>query len=275
MDLAVVIPVRNAADTLGEQLDALLGQRCDHPWEIVVVDNGSDDGTAAVVVDASDRTGINHARNGGARSTVARSVVFCDGDDIVADGWVAAMRDALVTAEFVTGRHELDRLNPSWVADMRGRGDQRPAPTFFGIFPTARGGNFGIRRALLGQLGGFAEDPAYSGADDIELSLRAWLAGVELVPVPEAVLHYRYRSDARSLWRQGTAYGRPRPLIRRRLIAVGRPAPHPLSGWRSWVWLVLHLPVLRSRQGRARWTWVAANRWGQVLGSVRYRCVLL
>ncbi len=47
-ELSVVIPARNAADTIGVQLESLARQRFDRPWEVVVVDNGSTDDTRAV-----------------------------------------------------------------------------------------------------------------------------------------------------------------------------------------------------------------------------------
>ena len=49
MELSIIIPSHNVADTLAEQLDALLDQRWDGEWEIVVVNNRSTDGTAALV----------------------------------------------------------------------------------------------------------------------------------------------------------------------------------------------------------------------------------
>jgi cellulose synthase/poly-beta-1,6-N-acetylglucosamine synthase-like glycosyltransferase len=47
--VSVVIPVLNGAATLGRQLEALAGQTYDQPWEIVVADNGSTDGTVELV----------------------------------------------------------------------------------------------------------------------------------------------------------------------------------------------------------------------------------
>ena len=49
MDLTVVIPARNAARTIGEMLDSLEPQQWGGAWEVVVVDNGSSDGTRRVV----------------------------------------------------------------------------------------------------------------------------------------------------------------------------------------------------------------------------------
>jgi hypothetical protein len=107
------------------------------------------------------------------------------------------------------------------------------------------------------------------------LGLRAWRAGVGLHFVEAAVVHCRYRSTPRELWRQGRAYGQSRPLIRRRLKEIGAPVPSPVAGWRSWLWLAWRLSSLRSAEGRAAWVWVAANRLGHVQGSLRHRCLLV
>jgi len=285
-DLSVIIPARNEAETIGEQLDALLAQEWHGTWDVVVVDNRSTDATRAIVesyrhapisvrvVSAFERPGLNYTRNVGVASTAATSVAFCDADDVVGAGWVAAMGSALERHEFVTGALELDRLNPGWLASSRGRGDERGRPSFYGIFPTAHGNNLGIRRETLTSIGGFDEEVGL-GVDDVEMSMRAWLRDVELVYVADAVVHYRYRSDPVLLWRQGRNYGRGRPLIRQRLGALGLPAPSPIAGWRSWAWLVRHLADVRTPEGRAVWTWVAGNRVGQIEGSIRHRSLMI
>ena len=89
-----------------------------------------------------------------------------------------------------------------------------------------------------------------------------------------AEIEYRYRTDARSLFRQGRLYGRGRPLVYRRAAAVGVRAPR-LAGWRSWLLLVAWLPRLRSEEGRASWCWLAGVRLGQVEGSLRQRSLYL
>ena len=285
-ELTVVIPARNEEWTLPAQLEALAAQKWSGTWEVVVADNGSTDGTADVVrrfgaldrrvrlVDAGARPGLSACRNAGAAAARGRSFALCDADDVVAEGWVAAVGDALRHHEFVTGPLELDRLNPRWLAATRGRGDERGVPTFYGVFPFAHGNNLGLQRATWERLGRFDEDFP-NGAEDIEFGLRAWHAGVPVHFVESAVVHYRYRGRPGQLWRQGTTYGRSRPLVRRRLKELHAPAPSPVAGWRSWLWLVRHFPALRSAEGRAAWVWVAANRVGHVQGSVRHRCLLV
>lgn len=286
VELSVIMPARNEAATITEQLSALAGQEWDGSWEVVVADNGSTDSTSAIVeefgrvhpgvrvVSASARAGLNYARNAGIDASRGRAFVLCDADDVVAPGWVAALGDALREHPLVTGPLELDRLNPKWLADSRGRADERGLPSFHGIFPTVHGNNMGMQRAVWAELGRFDED-VLIGADDVELSMRAWLAGVEPTFVPEAAVHYRYRPEPSSLWRQGRNYGRSRPLVVRRLRERGLECPSRTAGWRSWMWLVRHLADVRTAAGRAAWIWVAGNRIGQVEGSFRYRTLFV
>lgn len=285
MDLSVVIPCRDVADTLPEQLDALLAQVWDGAWEVVVVDNRSSDATAAIareyaardrrvrVVDAPERAGLCYSRAVGVDAAASDAIAICDGDDVVADGWVRTMGDALREHAVVTGPLEVDRLNPPWLAASRGRPSRVTGATWYGVFPLVSGGNLGLRRDVWRAVGGF--DDRYLGAEDAEFSLRLHEHGIAVDFEPAALVHYRYRRSARALWEQGLCYGRGRPLVRRRVRDAGLAAPSPVAGWRSWLWLVVHLPDLATRAGRARWLWVAGNRIGQVRGSVDARTLFV
>lgn len=288
VDLCVVIPARNEERLLGQQLEALLAQDWDGDWEIIVVDNGSTDGTVDLVeryargddrlrvLVATEKADQSYAANSGVRATAADAVAFCDADDVVADGWVAAMARGLARHRVVTGPNELDRLNPPWLADSRGRTAELPVGSFFGIFPLVRGNNYGVRREVWAQVGPLDDEFGRHGVlADVEFSLRCWQAGIEIVGLPDAIVHYRYRTGARQLWRQGWAYGSHRPKIARLLAEGGRPRPPRFSGWKSWVMLATSLPGVLTKHGRARWLWVAGNRLGQVAGSVRYRTLML
>lgn len=288
MDLCVVVPAHNEERCLGDQLQALLDQQWDGDWEVVVVDNASTDGTAALVerfaeidprlrlVQATDRSDQSYAANCGVAATNASAVAFCDADDIVGDGWVAAMGRGLAEHQVVTGPNELDRLNPRWLADTRGRSIERPIGSFAGIFPVVRGNNYGVRAGVWERIGPLSETfAARAVLADVEFSLRCWLNGIEIVGLPDAVVHYRYRSDPRALWRQGWSYGLHRPQIARLLVAAGKPRPPRFGGWKSWLVLLGALPGVVTAHGRARLAWVAGNRLGQLAGSIRYRTLML
>jgi len=286
VELSVVIPARNAAGVVGDQLGALTAQRWDGAWEVIVaVDAGSTDGTAAVVrrygagglpirvVGAPAGAGPGGARNAGAAGAAGAALAFCDADDVVAVGWVAAMAEGLREHEFVTGPLELDRLNPPWIVESRGRSFSDRLPVYEGIFPYASSCNLGLRRQAFDRAGGF--DPTWRVGEDLELSLRLWLSGVGMHFEPAAVVHYRYRPTLRSTYRQARSYGRVRPVLAERLRREGRPAPRRGAGLRNWGWLVRHLPLVAGHAGRAKWLWVAGQRVGNLEGSLRVRRLYL
>ncbi len=280
----MVIPARNEQATLPRQLDALLAQEVDAEWEIIVVDNGSTDSTAETVTRLAlehprlrlvheSRPGVCHARNAGVTAARSDALAFCDADDVVGAGWVSGMIDAVRSHPLVTGSQELDALNPAWLAGSRGRRLEGRPSSFHGLFSYPAGNNFGVRRDLFDRLGGF--DQRFAGAEDVELALRARREGVDTTFVPDLVVHYAYRPTARELWRQAFGYGLHRPAIAKQLAASGEPGPSIFAGWRSWAWLILNCPRAISPHGRALLAWVAGNRIGHLVGSVRHRRVLL
>jgi glycosyltransferase involved in cell wall biosynthesis len=284
--LSVVIAAHDAATTLPEQLAALLAEDWASPWEIVVVDNASTDATAAVVtavsltapvpvrlVPAVDGRGPAYARNVGAAAAAGTALAFCDADDVIAPGWVAAMGDALADHEFAAGPVELTTLNPPWLAGIRGSIGTDAPPVFDGRVPFASSCNLGIRRDRFLALGGF--DEGLLVGEDIELSMRLRRAGVDLTFVPGALVRYRLRPDLRANYAQAVAYGAARPVLAERWRALSGEEPDRRSGARNWAWLVRHAPDLRTAPGRAHWVWVAGQRVGSLRGSWRVRRLYL
>jgi glycosyltransferase involved in cell wall biosynthesis len=283
--LSVVIPAFNAAGTIGEQLEALVAQTWDGAWEVVVADNGSVDDTAAVVerfadtnshvrlIDAGSVQGASYARNCGVDAALGTSIAFCDADDVVADDWLGAIGTALRHHAFVTGPQDFELLNPPWLWGVYGTKPAKELQFFDGIFPFGPTANLGVHKDVLVREGGF--DVSISPFEDIDLCLRLWQAGVELVFVPGAAVNYRYRQDLRSLWKQSSSYAGAAPAMGRKLAHIGAATPARWKGTRRWLWLLKNAPTLRTQAGRARWTVVAGTCVGRITGSVRHRWVTL
>jgi glycosyltransferase involved in cell wall biosynthesis len=97
--VSVVVPTRGRAAYLEVTLDSLLAQRTEAEYEIVVVDDGAPDATAAVVTDRpgvryashGEGRGLNAARNTGLRESRAPLIAFVDDDVLVPPGWVDAL----------------------------------------------------------------------------------------------------------------------------------------------------------------------------------------
>lgn len=215
----MVIPAYNAAHVIGEQLTALAAQIDAPAFEVVVADNGSTDDLASMVdswrdrlprlrrVDASRGRGVSVARNMGIEAALSDVILVCDADDQVSPGWVAAMTRALAEHPLASGPVETTALSgrsAAWVPI-----DQQTA----GLFETWEGRtygigcNLGLRREVWEAVSGFDEEyPA--GAEEIDFAWRAWDLGYRFTYVPDALLHYRIRTDLRGVLRQQYNSGR-------------------------------------------------------------------
>ena len=285
--VSVVMPVRNASKTIRMQLEALARQDFTEPWELIVADNGSSDGTAEIVsewkrhfsrcrtIDASSRPGVNFARNRGAEAASSNRLLFCDADDVADESWISEMAKALEVHEFVGGLLDPRLLNAAHTVRWRGKRSVGGLPVALRFLPYVEGANLAIRRDLLETLGWWDEEFTTPGGDDVALSWRAQLAGRELGYAPEAVMHYRLREDLRSTLRQAFFYGQADV----RLFVLFRDAGAPRSnirGMASWVKVILKsYKLLLSRSARGEHLWAAAYRAGRLSGSIRHRTLFL
>jgi glycosyltransferase involved in cell wall biosynthesis len=285
--LSVVIACYNAEMTLGEQLEALAEQVSSEPWEVIVVNNRCTDRSMEIVdhyrgrmpnlrrVDALEKQGTAYAMNVGVRAARANLLAFCDADDVVARGWVAGMTKALSSNEFVSGPHEVVRLNGATLAQTRGNAQVTGVQTFNypTYLPHAGAGNMGVTRRVFDLVGGF--DETMSALFDTDFCWKVQLAGVALCAAPEPVLHVRYRASVMALIRQAHAYGEWNVFIYKRYRAHGMPALDWKHGVRAWIAIVLRIGSLFDSRRRAAWLWELAWRYGRLMGCIKWRVLAL
>jgi glycosyltransferase involved in cell wall biosynthesis len=286
--LSIVIPCLNEARTIEAQLSRLTEEVFSEPWEIIVADNGSTDATRSVVqrycerlpavrlVDASARRGAAHARNVGAAAASGEFVVFCDADDEVQPGWVAAMGEALREHDVVAGRLDSEKLNEEWLYDLRAFPQNNGLMTFDPGPPFALTANLGVRRSLHERIGGF--DESFLGsAHDIDYCWRLQHAGAELHFEPRAVIAYRFRVNPRAIFQQARFYGIGWVSLYKKHRDSGLPEQrHPwLLGVLSWLGMLGRLPIPPSKRTLASFAWNLGWKLGMLEGSVRNRVVLL
>jgi glycosyltransferase involved in cell wall biosynthesis len=283
MDLSVVMPCKNSAAVIGDQLAALAKQQWHRPWEVIVADNGSTDGTAAVVlkhkkqlpqlrwVDASRRPGAAHARNVGVAAARGEAIVFCDADDEVGNGWLAAMGNGLKRHDFVAARLDIEKLNPpeiiSNVNSPQNEGLQTVA------YPPhlhhASGTSLGVKREVHYAVGGFDEDLPY--LEDTDYCFRLQLCGIKLHFLPDAVVHYRFKDSHQALFNQARHWGQYNVLMYKRYrqsMRLANPWKRHLSLWRS---LIRRSPCLLAKEQRPVWMKTLGTQVGILQGTIKYR----
>ncbi len=214
--VTIVIPTFDGEHWLGGQLESLTRQRDAPPFEVVIADNGSADGTLGVairfaerlalrIVDASDRKGQAHARNAGAAAARGAFLLFLDQDDEVEPNYLCAMAAALCATPLVAARVEVRATNPSWKTPPRQLAQEHGLATG-GPFPWGYGGALGVHAEVMADLGGF-DVRLRDGGEDEDLCWRAGVLGHRCVFAADAVLHYRLPTTVGNLFRQGRRYG--------------------------------------------------------------------
>jgi glycosyltransferase involved in cell wall biosynthesis len=279
MDISVVIPVLDMADTIGEQLEALCAQDFDGEFEVLVVDNGSTDRTVAVVRDFAGRdsrirlidgSAIPHcagaARNLGIEIASASLIAFCDADDVVHSSWLRLVYEGLLNAPAVSTVLEHWTLNPhvlrSATRQCTGRYDVLG-------FPGLPGGACGMRRDVYRSLGGF--DVSVRGADDSEFAVRLGLAGHKVKHLDDAVVSVRSRTGARANFRR--AY-----LLHRSIFEIRDRHNRPRLSFLRRAWILLRrtqrlvstAALLFDERGRNAWCERAGMAWAELEDLVRH-----
>jgi glycosyltransferase involved in cell wall biosynthesis len=211
--LSVVTPTRDKRPLLERTLAALRAQRLppDVPWEIVVVDDGSTDGTGAWlagqaggdgpplrVVTPPANVGRARARNLGAAAARGQWLLFLDDDIVAPPGLLAAHLDLLrrhpgdgVIGFAVTAPELVDAPHLRYL-DTRGVAKLPPGPAPARYFVTQ---NASVPRAAFQAVGGFDEAFRAYGFEDMEVAFRLEdLAKVRFhclpAPVPVHVHHH-------------------------------------------------------------------------------------
>jgi glycosyltransferase involved in cell wall biosynthesis len=240
-DLSVVICSLNGAAGVDRCLAALAAQQ-DVELEVIVVDDGSTDGTSAVaaehevtVLRHEVNRGLSAARNTGVRAATAPVVAFLDDDCEPSPGWarevVGAYADGVIAvggpavpcapAGYMFGF--LQRNNPLAPLEMDLARSENLLYRLYRYaarqWSTAQpqgkreiyallGANMSVRRAAAAVV---AFDERFRfGADDLDFSLqlRRRFPEGRLLLAPGAVVRHNFKSSLRDTLRRSRAYGR-------------------------------------------------------------------
>ncbi|MCB4822629.1 glycosyltransferase family 2 protein [Roseicella aerolata] len=189
--VSILTPAYDVARFIGAAVDSVLAQ--DFPdWEMIVVDDGSSDGTAAVVAARKDprirllrqeNAGVSAARSRAMAEARGDAILFLDADDWLAPDALSRLVAALAAAPEAVGAHGAC----AFMAESAGPGDP-PLRRKGGAVPAgdllerllvenlfANGGQLLLRRAAVQQAGPFL--PRLRYGEDWEYWIRLSLQG--------------------------------------------------------------------------------------------------
>jgi GT2 family glycosyltransferase len=206
---SVIVVCWNSADVLGRCLDHLFAQ--DYPnREIIVVDDGSEDGTLKVAEQASTRAamtlvrsarnrGCPSARNLGLRYARGEIVAFVDADGFVTPGWLGEVVRAFGADTQIGGVASTVFYddNPmvlngaggtvnrqGWAADLS-MNESYEGARFASEALYPMGCGMALRREALEHVGPF-DDRMLNYYDDVDYGTRLWRAGYKVVVAADA-----------------------------------------------------------------------------------------
>jgi glycosyltransferase involved in cell wall biosynthesis len=218
--VSIVVPTYNEGEWLYRTVESIRHAACNHSWEIIVVDDGCDDGSVGrvrhapnvqVINTPASQSGIIVAKNLGAQAASGKYICFVDSHILVKDAWLdqliasceSATRESMVTCNIFDVRqrdvegaelgHQYGYTLSSWTLEVRWH---HYGTNLFKLpysVPLCPGGMMILRKARFEQLGGFAAALRKWGGEDIELSLRHYCAGGQILCDPNTHCFHYYK----------------------------------------------------------------------------------
>ena len=212
LELSVIIPARNGAASLPSLLRSLEEQTLERArYEVIVVDNDSSDGTAAVaerhgaIVVREPIANRSRARNRGAVAARTGLYAFTDADCVAYPGWLEALLRCAAKAPLVAGEvtlgvsnqpNALERFELLWRFGQEVWVKQGWAAT----------ANLLVHGEAFEAIGGFDESWKHIG-EDADFCFRARDAGFGLAYCRDAVVDHEGESELRPLLRRLFLHG--------------------------------------------------------------------
>ena len=178
--VSVVIPTYDRIETLPRSLDSVINQTFSD-WELIVVDDGSNDGTdemvlrdySAVRLHRQERTGVSSARNAGGALASGEWIAFLDSDD----AWLPEKLERQLSSLATEPELRLSHTDEIWIRNgMRVNQPKEYAKSGGHLYRRCLRlccicpSSVLIRKDFFEELGGF--DEAFPACEDYDLWLR-------------------------------------------------------------------------------------------------------
>ena len=221
--ISVVVCTYNGQATLHDCLQGL--RKLDYPdYEVIVVNDGSTDDTAAIAaqypyqVITTENRGLSAARNTGMSAATGEIVAYTDDDARPDPDWLTHLALTFrTTGHAAVGGPNIPPPGDGPVAECVANAPGGPVHVLISDRQAEHipGCNMAFRKQRLAEIGGF--DPQFRTAgDDVDLCWRLEDHGSTIGFNPAAMVWHHRRNSLRAYWRQQRGYGRAEALLERK-----------------------------------------------------------
>jgi cellulose synthase/poly-beta-1,6-N-acetylglucosamine synthase-like glycosyltransferase len=236
-DVSVVIPAYNEAAGIAATIRSMVTSRYRGRIEVIVVDDGSSDGTAAIArslripyvrVISQPNSGKPGALNRGITEARSDILILVDGDTIFQADTIGRLIAPLAAADVgaVSGNTKVGNRRGflgGWqhLEYVMGFNLDRRLFDLLGTIPTVPGAIGAFRRAALAAVGGVSTDTL---AEDTDLTMALCRSPWRVVYAPDAIAWTEAPSSLRQLWRQRYrwSYGTMQAMWKNRRAVIER-----------------------------------------------------
>ncbi|HYE75410.1 MAG TPA: glycosyltransferase, partial [Blastocatellia bacterium] len=212
--ISVLICSRNRASSLRQTLEAVFSQPTSVDYEIVVVDNGSTDGTPHVVEKFISQypdsvryhfeahPGLSQARNSGLKVVRGDIIAFTDDDVLVAENWLDEIHKEFANDQklgVLVGRVLLAsaELQPVGIQEsLDERTFDSAEHAVESAYNTVIGANMAFRREVFEQCGDYdvrlGAGRFFAACEDLDMACRAMKAGYRMKYAPNVVVYHNH-----------------------------------------------------------------------------------
>ncbi len=214
--LSVIIPAYEAEKYIAQAVDSVRKQGWEGERQIIVIDDGSSDQTAQVArelgvqVLCKTQGGAASARNAGLKASTGDLILLLDADDVLTDGALQAMYEALTNGADAVFAMAEDFISPELSDGQKAELKPRPGP-YGGVLP----GCSLIRRRVFDAVGVF--DDTMKSGETVAWQLKLRDAQIKTVQLPVVTLKRRLHLTNTGRLHQKREMADYAALLRRRM----------------------------------------------------------
>ncbi|QTE22443.1 glycosyltransferase [Polaribacter cellanae] len=225
---SIIIPVYNRPQEIDELLESLTKQDFSDDFEVVIIEDGSDNSSKAIVEKYKNQLDLNYffkensgagaSRNFGMEKATGNYFIILDSDVLVPPQYLLEVKKAL-EANFTDAFGGPDAAHKSFTSLQKAinysmtsvltTGGIRGKKKGIGKFQP-RSFNLGLSKKAFEKTNGFSK---MKNGEDIDLTFRLWENGFETQLIDKAFVYHKRRSTIKQFYKQTFGFGTARPIL--------------------------------------------------------------